>query len=80
MTYLSHLYLPGALALWSALFFALAAVWGYSLVLRGDGSSLVFARRAALLEPRRLVVPANMKHWSQPTPRPTACRRPWFIA
>ncbi|HZF08930.1 MAG TPA: cytochrome c biogenesis protein CcsA [Thermoanaerobaculia bacterium] len=46
MTYLSHLYLPGALALWSALFFALAAVWGYSLVLRGDGNSLVFARRA----------------------------------
>ncbi len=46
MTYLSHLYLPGALALWSALFFALASVWGYSLVLRGDAGSLVFARRA----------------------------------
>jgi cytochrome c-type biogenesis protein CcmF len=46
VTYLSHLYLPGALALWSALFFALASIWGYSLVLRGDGSSLVFARRS----------------------------------
>ncbi|MEA2693649.1 MAG: cytochrome c-type biosis protein CcmF [Acidobacteriota bacterium] len=46
MTYLSHLYLPGAIALWSALFFALASIWGYSLVLRGDGSSLVFARRS----------------------------------
>jgi cytochrome c-type biogenesis protein CcmF len=46
VTYLSHLYLPGALALWSALFFALAAIWGYSLVLRGDAGSLVFARRA----------------------------------
>ncbi|HTQ80034.1 MAG TPA: cytochrome c biogenesis protein CcsA, partial [Thermoanaerobaculia bacterium] len=33
-------------ALWSALFFALASVWGYSLVLRGDGGSLLFARRA----------------------------------
>jgi cytochrome c-type biogenesis protein CcmF len=46
VTYLSHLYLPGAIALWSALFFALASIWGYSLVLRGDGSSLVFARRS----------------------------------
>jgi cytochrome c-type biogenesis protein CcmF len=46
MNYLSHLYLPGALALWSALFFALASVWGYSLVLRGDSGSLVFARRS----------------------------------
>ncbi len=46
MSYLSHLYLPGALALWCALFFALASVWGYSQVLRGDVASLSFARRA----------------------------------
>src|SRR5215467_2133874 len=46
MSYLSHLYLPGALALWCAMFFALASVWGYSLVLRGDAAALVFARRA----------------------------------
>jgi len=43
---LSQLYLPGALALWCALFFALASIWGYSLVLRGDASSLTFARRS----------------------------------
>jgi cytochrome c-type biogenesis protein CcmF len=46
MEYLSQLYLPGAVALWSALAFALASVWGYSLVLRGDVASLPFARRA----------------------------------
>ncbi len=46
MTALSQLYLPGALALWCALLFGLAAIWGYSLVLRGDAGSLVFARRA----------------------------------
>jgi cytochrome c-type biogenesis protein CcmF len=44
--YLSHLYLPGAVALWSALLFSLASVWGYSLVLRGDTGSLAFARRS----------------------------------
>ncbi len=42
--YLSQLYLPGSVALWSALVFALAAVWGYSLVLRGDMGALRFAR------------------------------------
>jgi len=46
VTYLSHLYLPGALALWCALLFAIAAIWGYSLVLRGDASAVIFARRA----------------------------------
>jgi cytochrome c-type biogenesis protein CcmF len=46
MDYLSHLYLPGALALWCALIFAVSCLWGYSLVLRGDGASLTFARRA----------------------------------
>jgi cytochrome c-type biogenesis protein CcmF len=47
--YLSHLYLPGAVAIWSALFFALATMWGYARALTagaGDGSSLIFARRA----------------------------------
>ena len=46
MNYFSHLYLPGALALWCSLFFALASMWGYSLVLRGDRTALSFARRA----------------------------------
>lgn len=46
MSALSHLYLPGALAIWCALLFGLATVWGYSLVLRGDAASLGFARRA----------------------------------
>ncbi|HEX3127198.1 MAG TPA: cytochrome c biogenesis protein CcsA [Thermoanaerobaculia bacterium] len=44
LDYLSHLYLPGSVALWSAMVFALAAVWGYSLVLRGDTGALRFAR------------------------------------
>lgn len=43
---LSHLYLPGALAIWCALFFAVAGVWGYLRVVSGDASSLTFARRA----------------------------------
>ena len=46
MNALSHFYLPGAVAVWSALLFALASVWGYSLVIRGDGTALAFARRA----------------------------------
>jgi cytochrome c-type biogenesis protein CcmF len=46
LSYLSHLYLPGALALWCSLFFALASMWGYSLVIRGDSAALSFARRA----------------------------------
>jgi cytochrome c-type biogenesis protein CcmF len=43
---LSNYYLPGALAMWCALLFSLATVWGYSLVLRGDTGALTFARRA----------------------------------
>jgi cytochrome c-type biogenesis protein CcmF len=43
---LSHYYLPGALAIWCALFFAVAGVWGYLRVVAGDASSLIFARRA----------------------------------
>ena len=46
MEYLSHLYLPGAVALWSALLFSLAAMWGYASALSGDASALGFARRA----------------------------------
>ncbi len=46
MAYLSHLYLPGAVAVWAALVFALATLWGYSLVLRGDAEARTFARRA----------------------------------
>ena len=46
MAALSHLYLPGAVALWSALVFGLATLWGYSLVLRGDEAARPFARCA----------------------------------
>jgi cytochrome c-type biogenesis protein CcmF len=45
-SYLSHLYLPGALALWCALIFALSTMWGYAQALSGHQGSLVFARRA----------------------------------
>jgi len=43
---LSHLYLPGALTLWCALFFALASLWGYARLLGGDETARRFARRA----------------------------------
>ncbi len=46
MDSLASLYLPGALAMWCALVFSLASLWGYSLVLRGDAGALSFARRA----------------------------------
>jgi cytochrome c-type biogenesis protein CcmF len=46
LDYVTHLYLPGALAMWCALAFALSCLWGYSMVLRGDATALVFARRA----------------------------------
>ncbi len=45
---LSHLYLPGAVTIWCAVFFGLAALWGYSQSLRGDQESLAFARRGYL--------------------------------
>ena len=49
LDYLSHLYLPGAVTIWCAVFFGLAALWGYSQTLRGDETSrseaLRFARR-----------------------------------
>ncbi len=46
MSYLSTLYLPGALTLWCATFFALATLWGYAQLLRGDETARAFARRA----------------------------------
>ena len=46
MSALAHLYLPGALTLWCAVFFALAALWGYVELHRGDESARPFARRA----------------------------------
>ncbi len=46
MDHLSQLYLPGAVPVWAALVFSLAAVWGYSLVLRGDEAARTFDRRA----------------------------------
>ncbi|MBZ0114307.1 MAG: cytochrome c biogenesis protein CcsA [Thermoanaerobaculia bacterium] len=47
MNYFSQLYLPGALAIWCALLFALTAIWGYSQVLtEDDPDKRRFARRA----------------------------------
>ncbi|HEX2254341.1 MAG TPA: cytochrome c biogenesis protein CcsA [Thermoanaerobaculia bacterium] len=46
MEHLSQLYLPGAVPLWAAVVFAVTALWGYSLVLRGHAGALPFARRA----------------------------------
>lgn len=43
---LAQLYLPGALTLWSALIFALASLWGYVDLARGEESARPFARRA----------------------------------
>ena len=42
---LTHLYLPGAVTMWCAVLFALAALWGYSKSLGGDPTALTFARR-----------------------------------
>lgn len=49
-TKLSHFYLPGALTIWCALFFALASLWGYAQALQQqaahpEGQNLTFARR-----------------------------------
>ncbi|HEX6862860.1 MAG TPA: cytochrome c-type biogenesis CcmF C-terminal domain-containing protein [Thermoanaerobaculia bacterium] len=46
MEYLSTLYLPGAVALWAALLFAVTTIFGYVGVLGGDGNSMRFARRS----------------------------------
>lgn len=42
---ISHFYLPGAITVWCALFFALASLWGYAQSLQNDAKSLIFARR-----------------------------------
>ena len=42
---LSHLYLPGAVTMWCAVFFALASLWGYTRALNGDRTALTYARR-----------------------------------
>ncbi len=47
MEALFELYLPGAVTIWCAVFFGLAALWGYSQAIRDKGS-LVFARRGYL--------------------------------
>lgn len=44
--HLSKVYLPGALALWCALAFALFSLWGYAGALGGNSTSLAFGRRA----------------------------------
>jgi len=46
MEFLGKLYLPGAVALWCALLFALASLWGYAQVIRGDEGARGFARRS----------------------------------
>jgi len=43
---LASYYLPGAVALWCAVAFALAALWGYTDLARGDESGREFGRRA----------------------------------
>jgi cytochrome c-type biogenesis protein CcmF len=43
---LSAYYLPGAVALWCAVAFALATLWGYADYARGDVAARLFARRA----------------------------------
>lgn len=45
MEFLSQLYLPGAVTMWCGAIFALAALYGYGQVARGDRASLDFARR-----------------------------------
>ncbi|MDY7093533.1 MAG: cytochrome c biogenesis protein CcsA [Acidobacteriota bacterium] len=44
--HISTLYLPGAMALWSSLFFGLAALWGYTSAISGDPSGIAYGRRA----------------------------------
>jgi len=46
MSGLASYYLPGAVALWCAVAFALASLWGYVDLARGDESGRVFGRRA----------------------------------
>ncbi|MEM6793383.1 MAG: cytochrome c biogenesis protein CcsA [Acidobacteriota bacterium] len=46
MEILSQYYLPGAVPMWSAVLFALASLWGYTLAAGGDKSALAFARRS----------------------------------
>ncbi|HKI01500.1 MAG TPA: cytochrome c-type biogenesis CcmF C-terminal domain-containing protein [Thermoanaerobaculia bacterium] len=47
MDYFSHIYLPGALALWCAVLFGISSMWGYGVALvSGDQGSLTFGRRA----------------------------------
>ena len=46
MTPLVELYLPGAIAFWCALAFAVAALWGWADLARGDQEGRRFARRA----------------------------------
>ncbi len=48
MTALAGYYLPGAIALWCAVVFALATLWGYADLHRGDESARPFARRSYL--------------------------------
>ena len=64
---LSHLYLPGAVTIWCAVFFGLAALWGYSQALRlspvGGGptaqeDALAFARRGYLFFTMSIVLGA----------------------
>jgi cytochrome c-type biogenesis protein CcmF len=46
LEYLSTLYLPGAVATWCALLFAVTCLYGYALVLQGDATAVPFARRS----------------------------------
>ncbi len=46
MDFLAGFYLPGAVALWAALLFALCSLLGYTQLATGNGATLGFARRA----------------------------------
>ena len=46
MSSLAGFYLPGAAALWAAVAFGVAALWGYTDLERGDVAARAFARRA----------------------------------
>ncbi|HLF57648.1 MAG TPA: cytochrome c biogenesis protein CcsA [Thermoanaerobaculia bacterium] len=58
MSALASYYLPGSVALWCAVAFALAALWGYADLARGDESARPFARRAYQLFALALVLAA----------------------
>jgi cytochrome c-type biogenesis protein CcmF len=64
MSALAQLYLPGAIALWCAVAFALASLWGYVDLARGDESARAFARRAYVFYACSVVAAAGVMLFS----------------